>query len=886
MYDLAGQTFSQILNESPSFDLKNYLVPMAETFVKTGDVGSLKKLIKIWEAKYPSYHRGVLLAAKLFVDIKSGKPFKESFDKNSFLALSVNGKVEFLRVISDFPLSVDDKFYLLTLGEKNVDIKGALAESGFLEKFAEEAVKYKRQDITDYLFANYGDWLNKEKFALPYVRYLISKGKYADAVLRLQKLYAKDKSPEILFELAKVYYLQGEYGKALKLARKLNSKEAKFLRAWAYFKLGLKKKAFEELGMSVKKPAVPESLKVAIDFFKGKIDPDAVKKYYPEYYYKALLYTFSTFADESVNGVNYHDAGFFFYESGKFDKAFDYLKQAVAVKRDRYLTPRTLYIIGETAGINKDIGVMVYSRISNSYQRTPYYKASIIPYARALILKGDFSPAVKVLEYGKEQFKMDTPLLRKLLGKAYYFAREYGKSEKVLKPIIFKDDEAFHFFILDKALNGKLDVAFEYLRLKLNNNRLFAYVDYGRLFYLSSKLGKTKLIKKVSPPKEPTVATMYGVIAGNKKLMKSLLSRVSEVEKMVLLYTLATIEKSPEKRFYYLSLLKAVASTPEIAKFAQQMEEYDAYVSGKFDTLLLNNPEFIAYNPENTLSDIHALIEKANDYYDAKGFLKAYGLYRMAVERSSDPEIRTFAAMRMVDIDLKLKNYRRAVEDASMIPEDTEKRKDVKNFLLMEIYYKQGRLLDALNAGRAVSDIENLPEDKRIKFAAQLASLYKLAGKETDAMRLLNYIVNKGHLSEIDYDDLVNLALFLDKKGKRDDAEKLLKEAYRKAKKKEQKAESLFWLATVQEEKGDVDSAVMNYLKIHYEIGSEPWNSTAIYKAASILESQGKYEQALKLYRKVFKIKGKSPEGLKALERIKEIEKKMRGGLSDAETER
>ncbi len=876
MYDLANQTFSQVLKGNPPGNLKLYFVPMLETFVKTGNAKDLKVLIAVWKSRYSGYRSGALLAGEVYLQLKSGKSFKEAFNEKSFISLPLKEKVMFLKLLQEMSLSLDDKFYLLTLGVKNVDIKGSLSDSGFLEKFAGEAVKYKRQDITDYLFANYGDWLNKDEFALPHIRYLVKKGMYSDAMLKLKKLYKKEKSSDILFEMAKVYYLQGEYGKALKLAKKLNSKEAKFLRAWSYFKLGLKKKAFQELGMSVKKPVIPESLKVTLDFFKGDIDPDVIKKYYPGYYYKALLYTFSTFADESLKGVNYHDAGFFFYETGKFDKSFNYLKNAVATKKDRFLTPRTLYLIGKIAGINKDIGIMVYSQISNNFQRTPYYKDSILSYGEALLLKGDFPAAIKILEYGKGQYRLDSLVLRKLLGRAYFYTGDYLKAEKILKPVISKDDEALHFFILSKVFEGKKGTAFEYLRLKLNNGRLFPEVDYGRLIYLAVKLKKEKLLKKVSPPIEPTVAVMYGIATKNKKLLVSLLPKVDEVGKVSILYTLSKTEKLPGKRFYYLSLLKAVAPTSKIAQFAQKMEEYEAYSFGKFDTLLLSNSEFIAYNPENTLSDANSLVEKANDYYDAKGILKAYGLYRMAVERSTDPEIRTFAAMRMVDIDLKLKNYRRAVKDVSVIPDNTQKRRDVKNYLLLDIYYKQGRLLDALNAGRAVSDIENLPENKRIKFAARLASLYKLAGKETEAMKFLNYIVKQGHLSEIDYDDLVNLALFLDKKGKKDDAEKLLKEAFKKAKEKEQKAESLFWLANVQEEKGDKENALINYLKIHYELGIEPWTSTALYKAALILDRKGKYEQALKLLKKVAKIKGNSPEGARAVEKMKEIEKKLK----------
>ncbi|WP_456427074.1 tetratricopeptide repeat protein [Desulfurobacterium sp.] len=879
MYDLADQTFSQVLT-SPPKTIKPYLIPMAETFLKTKDINSLKKLLKIWKERYPTYKKGYYLGLSTFVNISEGKKLKDVFNETSFLSLPVKEKIDFLKVLSKAPLSTDEKFYILTLGRKRIDVKGALSDSGFLETFAEEAIRNKKQEITDYIFANYGDWLKGKTFELPYIRYLERQKRYDDALIRLKKLYKKEKNSEILFEMAKVYYLKGNYKTALKLARNLKTKEAKFLRAWAYFKSGKKREAFKELDMNIQKPSMPESLKAAVNFIEGKINPEEIKKFYPEYYYRALLFTFAPSADENVKGINNHDAGMFFFERGDFDKAFSYLKQALTSRKSIYLTPRTLYLLGKIAVINKDMGNMLYSEIANNFQNTSYYRASIIPYAKSLILKGNFDAAAKLLEYGIEQFKIESTEARKLLGKAYYYEGNYKKAAITLKPIISKDDEAFHFFILSEFYGGKKRTAFEYLKAKLNNSRLFPEINYGRLCYLAAGLKKTSYLKKVPPPEEPLTAAMLAVLTGNKNLMKKLIYKTTGMAREAILYKLATMEKSPSRRFYYLSLLKAVAENPETANFAEKMEEYDAYRSGQFDSLLLNNPEFIAYNPENDISDINSIVEKANDYYEAKGILKAYGLYKLAAERTTDPEIRTSVATKMVEIDMKLKNYKRAVRDINLIPDKGQKEKDIKNYLLTEVYYKEGRLLDALNAGKAVANIENIPEEDRVKFAATLASLYKLAGNEEKAMELLNYIVKSGHLSEIDYDDLVNLALFLDKKGKKKEAIELLKEANKKAKKKEQKAESLFWLASVEEETGNREKALMDYLKIYYEVGVEPWTSTALYRAASILEDRGSYQQALKLLKKVVKIKGQSPEGIKALEKIKEIEKKMKGGVN------
>ncbi|OMH41015.1 tetratricopeptide repeat protein [Desulfurobacterium indicum] len=879
MYELADQTFSQILT-SPPENLKPYLSPMAETFLKTKDINSLKRLLKVWKERYPSYKKGYYLGLSTFVNISEGKKLKDVFDETSFLSLPVKEKIDFLKVLAKAPLSTDEKFYILTLGKKRLDVKGALADSGFLEKFAEETIKNKHQDITDYIFANYGDWLKGKEFELPYIKYLERQKKYDDALIKLRKLYKKDKSPEILFEMAKVYYLKGNYKTAIKLAKNINTTEAKFLRAWAYFKSGRKREAFKELNMNIQKPVMPESLKVAINFIEGKINPDEIKKFYPEYYYRALLFTFSPAADEKVKKINNHDAGMFFYERGNFEKAFDYLKRAVNSRKGFYLTPRTLYLIGKVAVINKDMGNMLYSEIANNFQNTPYYKASIIPYAQSLILKGNFDAAAKLLKYGIEQFKIDSIQARKLLGEAYYYEGNYKKASLTLKPIISKDDEAFHFFILSEFYGGKKRAAFEYLKVKLNNNRLFPEINYGRLCYLAAKLGKTSSLKKVPLPKEPFAAAMFAVLTNNKKLMKSLIYKTTGMVREALLYKLAIGEKTPEKRFVYLSLLKAVAENPETANFAEKMEEYDAYRFGRFDNLLLNNPEFIAYNPENDISDINSIIEKANDYLESNGILKAYGLYKLAAERTTDPNIRTEVVTKMVKIDMKLKNYKRAIRDVNLIPDAGQKENDIKNYLLTEIYYKEGRLLDALNAGKAVTNINNIPETERVKFAATLASLYKLAGNEEKAMELLNYIVKKGHLSEINYDDLVNLALFLDKKGKHTEAIELLKEANKKARKKEQKAESLFWLASIEEETGNREKALMDYLKIYYEIGVEPWTSTALYRAANLLEEKGSYQQALKLLKKVVKIKGQSPEGIRAFEKIKEIENKMKGGVN------
>ncbi|WP_457567157.1 tetratricopeptide repeat protein [Desulfurobacterium sp.] len=880
MYDLADQTFSRILSEEPPQNIKPYLVPMAETFLKTKDIKSLEKLLKIWQSRYPSYRKGFYLGLKTFVNISEGKKLKDTFNETSFLSLPVKEKIDFLKVMAKAPLSTDEKFYILTLGKKKIDVKGALSDSGFLEEFAKEAIKNKNQEIMDYIFANYGDWLKGKEFELPYIKYLERQKRYDDALIRLKKLYRKEKNPKILFEMARVYYLKGNYRTALKLAKKLNSKEARFLRAWAYFKSGKKRDAFKELGMNIEKPEMPESLKTAVSFVEGKINPQKIKKFYPDYYYRALLFTFSPVADENVKGVNYHDAGMFFFERGNFDKSFNYLKKAITSRKDNYLTPRTLFLIGKIAVTNKDMGTMLYSQIASNFQNTPYYRASIVPYAKSLLLKGNFDAAAKILEYGKEQFRIKSPLATKLKGEALFYEGNYRKAAATLKPIINTDDEALHFFILSEFFEGRRQTAFEYLRLKINNEKLFSEVNYGRLCYLAAKLRKTSYLKKVTPPNEPVTAAMFAAITGNRKLMKKLIFKTAGMIREGLLFKLAATEKNPSRKFYYLSLLKAVAENPQTTAFAEKMQEYNAYRYGKFDELLLNNPEFIAYNPENDISDINSIVEKANDYYEAKAILKAYGLYKMAAERTTDPAVRIPATARMVDIDLKLKNFRRAVNDINLIPDKTQREKDIKNFLLTETFYKAGKLLDALNAGKAVSDINNIPENDRVKFAATMASLYKLAGNEEEAMKLLNYIVKSGHLSEINYDDLVNLALFLDKKGKREEAIKLLKEANRKAKKKEQKAESLFWLASIEEETGNREKALMDYLKIYYEIGTEPWTSTALYRAASILENKGSYQQALKLLKKVVKIKGQSPEGIKALEKMKEIEKKIKGGVN------
>jgi tetratricopeptide (TPR) repeat protein len=325
-----------------------------------------------------------------------------------------------------------------------------------------------------------------------------------------------------------------------------------------------------------------------------------------------------------------------------------------------------------------------------------------------------------------------------------------------------------------------------------------------------------------------------------------------------------------------LSELFNISNDEEISAFAKQYMNYLAFKTKNFEPLLFNDPHFIAYNPENGITSTSTLISKASDYASAGQYGKAYGLLKLALERNTSDTLRREIVRRLVNLDLSQGNTSRALKDISLLPKNSQEDKDLANYLLFKTYLKAGKLVDAYEAARKVSSLENVPEEERSSFLAKLARYYKLTGKGEEALKLIRELIKSGNLSQVDYDDLVSLALLAQQKGELPLAQRLIVEAVKKAKTKTQKAESLFFKASIEAQLGRVDEAILDYLKIAYEYkGLEPWSSTSLYNAAQLFEEKGKYEEALKLYKKVAELKRGTKEGEVAAKKVKSLLQKI-----------
>ncbi len=876
LYSLAAKTFSENLEKLSPEEFKKFHQVIYQSFLKSKDYEDLKKFVNYWEKNFPDFNKGELLALKTVLELRAGKPIQKVINQDELLKLSINNKIQFFKTLSNYPLSSDDLFYIVNISSKNADLKGALKESSFLEKTLQIALEKNDYRLIDLIFDNYGKWFSSPKEILEYVKYLERKKRFSEALVEAEKLYKKYPSDNVRIELAKVYYLNGKYERALQTLKDLNSKEAKYLKAWCYFKLGHAEKIPEIIGLNVSKPEIPDKLKVLLDFFRCDFQFKKLKKLYPELYPKAYIFSFSTDVPEEVG--SYHDLGYIYYEKGLYRKALSYLEKAVQNPSDKLLMPRTLYLLGKLGSFNTEVASVVYTQLMRSYQNTPFYREAIIPAARAYLYSGNTVLSLKLLKYAENQLGLKTDEVKKLLGLGYTNEKDFKKGALYLSKVSSKDGDTNTYLAFDLFQIEDRKRAYEILKNHLKTNGLYPEVNGGRLVYLLKLLQKESDLKKFHF-KSLLVQLMAAITSNNIKEVEKLLPQLSGNEKIAAaLYLSLTYEKStPDRAMEYLTVIFNYSTDEEVSNFARQMVNYLAFKSGNFEPVLFNDPQFIAYNPENGITSVDTLISKAEDYISTENYGKAYGLLKLALERTTSDEIRKRIIEKLVDIDLKEKNYSRALKDVELLPDKNQSDKDLKNFLKFKIFLKLGRLVDTYTAAQSIKDINNVPENERSSFLAKLANYYKLMGDKEKALAIVDKLVNSGNLSTIDYDDLIRLAIFAEKEGKLDEAEKLVNEAIEKAKTKEQKVESLFWKASIQAEKGNIDEAILNYMKINYEYSDvEPWASTSLYRAAGLFEKKGDYKQALKLYRKVVKLKQGTKEGEVAAEKVKSLLQKIK----------
>ena len=874
LYSLAAKTFKENLPSLKGKEFKKFYRYAYLSFLKAKDYDSLSNLVNYWKENYPDFHKGELLALETLLKLNQGVPISEAFPQKELLNLPISEEIGFFRALKGAPLTTDQLLYVLSVASKNTQLKGAIKDSGLLREALKRAVKENDYDLIDFIFDNYGRWFRGKEEELQFIKYLERKKRFEEALVEAQKLYRKSPGPETRFELAKAYYLAGKYSQVLKLIKNPTTEREKYLLAWTYFKLKKPEKIPQVVGLSTEKPQLPNSLKVIYDFFKGDFDYDKLKSLYPKLYAKALIFTFSQEVPKEEIGLP-HDLAFLYFQSGYFQKAQKELEKAVENTRDKNLLARSLFLLGKLGSVNYQVGTVVYNQLLGNFQNTPYYDESVVNAARVYLYGGSPQVAVKLLEYAENDLKDRGRRVRELLGQAYEITGDYKKAVKELS----KGESQFSKTLLAYSLYqlGREKDAYETLKELFKGKALFPEANGGRLIFLSKKLGKERELKEVKFG-APLIDTMAAVITKDPKRAEELFPQVPQTEKLVLAYFLANYygEKNPDKAFLYANRLIDISPNQEISSFAKAFVNYLAFKSKNYAPVLFNDPYFIAYNPENAITSTSTLISKAQDYAQRGEYGKAYGLLKLALERTTSSQIKRSVITKMVNIDLKQKNYQRALRDINLLPEASQESKDLKNFLLFKTYLSMGKLVDAYSAAKEVSSVKNIPEGERAYFTAKLARYYKLTGNKEKALELTEKLLKEGNLKSVSYDDLVSLSLLAQEEGELPLAYNLITLASKKAKTKEEKAESLFWKASIEAKLGRTDDAIIDYMKIAYEYeGVEPWASTALYRAAGLFEEKGDYKQALKLYRKVAKIKRGTKEGEVAEEKVKFLLKKI-----------
>ena len=865
MYSLAAKTFKEGIDSLSPKDFKRLYKYIYLSFLKSKDYDSLRKFVSLWEEKFPQFHKGELLALKFVLSVEEGVPPEKAFPENELKSLSIDEKINFFKVLSESDLPLNALYYVVLRSSKDVEMKGALRDSGLLSESLKRAVKENNYQLVDLIFDEFGRWFKSPEEEVQYVEYLERKKRYPEALVEAQNLYRKWKSDKARFELAKAYYLNKKYEGVVKLIGEPKTTEEKYLLAWALYRLGKVREIPKVLGLNVSKPKEPKSLKVLEDFYSGKFDLSELRELYPELYAKALIFSFSS--EIPKEGLP-ADLGYVYYERGLYDRAEEELKRAVQNPSDKLSTARTLYLLGKIGTVNRDVGSVVYNQLMGSYQDTPYYRASLVDAAKVYLLSGAPQLSVKLLEYAYKQAGFKGRELFKLLGTSYFNLQNYEKAERFLKKV--PDGDTLTLLAFSQYALGKKREAYDTLKEEIKNSSLFPEVNEGRVCYLAEELGKGRELPKLQFL-SPVGKTMAALISRNLKYAERIFPTLPQREKIVLSLYLTKMYESrdPKKSIFYATQLFNIAPNEEIASFSKQYMNYLAYKSGNFEPLIFNDPYFIAYNPENAGADVLTLISKARDYEGEGEYGKAYGLLKLSLRMVTSPKLKDEIVKELVEIDLKQKNFERALRDVSLV-----QNKDLKNYLLFKIYLSQGKLIDAYSAAQSVKNLKNIPEEERGYFIGKLAHYYKLIGKPEKALELSEELLK--YLKGANYDDLVNLGILAQEKGKLELAQKLINEAVKKARTKRDKAEALFWRASIEAQRKDLDGALIDYMKIAYELKVEPWSSTSLYRAAQLLEKKGDYRQALKLYEKVAQIKRGTKEGEIARERVKSLLKRVK----------
>ena len=866
-YNLSAKVFTDGLEKLKPQDFKRYHRYAVLAFLKSGDYKDLRRLLKLWKAHFAGLHQGERLAVETVLNIKEGRKIEDAVGKPELLTLPIREKVNFFKTISEFPLKAEEVHYLVKLASADAELKGALRDSGFLH-LAFERLTQEHSPLADTLFEKFGKWLTTPKERLAYVRYLDRKGDFSSALVEAEKLYRDVPSPSTRLELARALYFNRRYEDALKVLKEPGTEEERYFKAWCLFRLGRVKEIPKVVEMNISQPALPEKLRTLLDFYAGRYNYKALEEFYPELSAKAVIFSFSPSTPKAGAPG---DLAYIYYERGMYRKALSTLERALREPAERNSVARSLFILGKLGSFSTDVATAVYAQIMENYQKTPYYREVLVPSAKAYLYSGNAELALKLLNYIASQGRK-TEELKELLALAYMAKGDCRKSAKHFLTLKKPSGEAKTFLSYCLYRIGEKKKAYRLLKQLVEKDRIYPEVNGGRLIYLSAQLGRTKELRRFHF--DSSLLKLFAVVVeGDVKTAERIFPSLKGREKLAdaLFLALSFKESSPAKAMSYASFLLNSAVDAETTAYAKALLGYLAYRSGNFEPVLLNDPKFVSYNPENSVLSTESLISKAEEYARTGSYGKAYRLFKLALSRDIAPQSKRELVRRMVEVDMKTGNLARALSDISVLGESPAD-KDLENYLKYKVHLRLGNLVEAYASASNVKDLRSVPAEERTQFMAFLANYYKLTGESAKALKLLEELLASGELKKVGYDELVNLAIFAEKQGKLKEADALITQALKKAKGVRQKVESLFWKASIQEKLGDHDSAILNYMKIAYRFsGVEPWSSTAIYRTAEILERQGKLKQAVKLYQRVAKLKKGTKEGEAAQERVKSL---------------
>jgi len=177
LYSLASKTFSENIASLSPENFKKYYKYIYLSFLKSGDFKNLKEFIRYWEKNFPKFHRGELLSLKILVGLKEGKPIEKLIRKEDLTPLPIREKISFFKTLGNFLPKSEELHYILRLASEDLELKGAVKESGFLRLALQRAVKENNTSLIDLIFETYGRWFKSKDERVQFIKYLERKKK-------------------------------------------------------------------------------------------------------------------------------------------------------------------------------------------------------------------------------------------------------------------------------------------------------------------------------------------------------------------------------------------------------------------------------------------------------------------------------------------------------------------------------------------------------------------------------------------------------------------------------------------------------------------------------------------------------------------------------------